>query len=64
MKLRELLAAVPSISFDAKHPALNADVGKIQILIVLRSQSQISNLKSQISNGMIIPWHLLSLGKI
>jgi hypothetical protein len=47
MKLRELLAAVPSISFDAKHPALNADVGKIQILIVLRSQSQISNLKSQ-----------------
>lgn len=26
MKLRELLAAVPSISFDAKHPALDAEV--------------------------------------
>ncbi len=26
MKLRELLAAVPSISFDAQHPALNAEV--------------------------------------
>ncbi len=26
MKLRELLAAVPSISFDAQHPALDADV--------------------------------------
>ncbi|PSB48340.1 UDP-N-acetylmuramoyl-L-alanyl-D-glutamate--2,6-diaminopimelate ligase, partial [filamentous cyanobacterium Phorm 6] len=26
MKLRELLAAVPSISFDAQHPALDAEV--------------------------------------
>ncbi|HSF74147.1 MAG TPA: UDP-N-acetylmuramoyl-L-alanyl-D-glutamate--2,6-diaminopimelate ligase [Microcoleus sp.] len=26
MKLRELLAAVPSISFDAKHPALDSEV--------------------------------------
>ena len=26
MKLRELLAAVPGVSFDAKHPALDAEV--------------------------------------
>ena len=35
----------------------NATVCKIETMIVIPSQSQISN-------GMIIPWHLLSLGKI